>query len=80
MGGFFGIVLKMSCVIDLFYGIDYNLYLGIKWGGFVIYSEEQGFICLIYNLQSLYFCIKFEEELDKFKGNVGIGIISDIDV
>lgn len=37
MGGFFGIVLKVECVIDLFYGMDYNLYLGIKRGGLVMY-------------------------------------------
>ena len=43
------------------------------------YSEEQGFIRSIHNLQSSYFRTKFEEELDKFKGNAGIGIISDTD-
>lgn len=33
----------------------------------------------IHNLESTYFRTKFEDELDKFKGNVGIGIISDTD-
>lgn len=64
---------------DLFYGTDYNSHLGTKRGGLATYSEEQGFIRSIHNLQSSYFRTKFEEELDKFKGNAGIGIISDTD-
>lgn len=79
MGGFFGTVSKTSCVTDLFYGTDYNSHLGTKRGGVATYSEEQGFIRSIHNLQSSYFRTKFEEELDKFKGNAGIGIISDTD-
>ena len=79
MGGFFGTVSKTSCVTDLFYGTDYNSHLGTKRGGLATYSEEQGFIRSIHNLQSSYFRTKFEEELDKFKGNAGIVIISDTD-
>lgn len=79
MGGFFGTVSKTSCATDLFYGTDYNSHLGTKRGGLATYSEEQGFIRSIHNLQSSYFRTKFEEELDKFKGNAGIGIISDTD-
>lgn len=79
MGGFFGTVSKTSCVTDLFYGTDYNSHLGTKRGGLATYSEEQGFIRSIHNLQSSYFRTKFEEGLDKFKGNAGIGIISDTD-
>ncbi len=37
------------------------------------------FIRSIHNLESTYFRSKFEGELDKFKGNAGIGIISDTD-
>ena len=79
MGGFFGTVSKTSCVTDLFYGTDYNSHLGTKRGGLATYSEEQGFIRSIHNLQSSYFRTKFESDLDKFKGNAGIGIISDTD-
>ena len=79
MGGFFGTVSKTSCVTDLFYGTDYNSHLGTKRGGLATYSEEKGFIRSIHNLESTYFRTKFEDELDKFKGNVGIGIISDTD-
>ena len=64
---------------DLFYGTDYNSHLGTKRGGLATYSEEKGFIRSIHNLESTYFRTKFEGELDKFKGNAGIGIISDTD-
>lgn len=80
MGGFFGTVSKASCVTDLFYGTDYNSHLGTKRGGLATYDAEEGmFARTIHNLESTYFRTKFEDELDKFKGNVGIGIISDTD-
>ena len=74
MGGFFGTVSKASCVTDLFYGTDYNSHLGTKRGGLATYDAEEGmFARSIHNLESTYFRTKFEDELDKFKGNVGIG-------
>ena len=80
MGGFFGTVSKASCVTDLFYGTDYNSHLGTKRGGLATYDAEEGmFARSIHNLESTYFRTKFEDKLDKFKGNVGIGIISDTD-
>ena len=80
MEGFFGTVSKASCVTDLFYGTDYNSHLGTKRGGLATYDAEEGmFARSIHNLESTYFRTKFEDELDKFKGNVGIGIISDTD-
>ena len=81
MGGFFGTVAKAtSCVADLFYGTDYNSHLGTKRGGLATYdAENELFTRSIHNLESTYFRTKFEDELDKFKGNSGIGIISDTD-
>lgn len=80
MGGFFGTVAKVSCMADLFYGTDYHSHLGTKRGGMATYDEaERKFVRSIHNLESAYFRTKFEEELDKFKGNSGIGIISDTD-
>ncbi|MFV0586665.1 amidophosphoribosyltransferase [Bacteroides reticulotermitis] len=79
MGGFFGTVSQVACATDLFYGTDYNSHLGTKRGGLATYSKEQGFIRSIHNLESTYFRTKFEDELDKFVGNSGIGIISDTD-
>ncbi len=79
MGGFFGTVSIRECANDLFYGTDYNSHLGTKRGGMATYSKENGFTRSIHNLESSYFRTKFEPELSKFKGNAGIGIISDTD-
>lgn len=79
MGGFFGTISKEECVNDLFYGTDYNSHMGTKRGGLATYSKDSGFKRSIHNLESSYFRSKFEDELDKFKGNAGIGIISDTD-
>lgn len=79
MGGFFGTISSKSCVMDLFYGTDYNSHLGTKRGGMVTYHRENGFIRSIHNLENSYFRTKFESELPKFKGDSGIGIISDTD-
>lgn len=80
MGGFFGTVAKSSCTADLFYGTDYNSHLGTKRGGMATYNaEEKMFARSIHNLESAYFRSKFEDELDKFNGSSGIGVISDTD-
>lgn len=80
MGGFFGTISKSNCVTDLFYGTDYNSHLGTKRGGLATYNaEEKQFMRSIHNLESTYFRTKFEDELGKFSGNSGIGIISDTD-
>ena len=79
MGGFFGTVKKTECVADLFYGTDYNSHMGTKRAGMVTYAEGMGFMRSIHNLESSYFRTKFESELSKFKGNAGIGVISDTD-
>ena len=80
MGGFFGSISHTSCVTDLFYGTDYNSHLGTRRGGMVTYDgDTRTFHRSIHNLESTYFRTKFEKELDKFKGNSGIGIISDTD-
>ena len=79
MGGFFGTVSKAACVADLFYGTDYNSHMGTKRAGMVTYAEGMGFMRSIHNLESSYFRTKFEDELPKFKGNAGVGVISDTD-
>ena len=78
MGGFFGTVLKSSCVKDLFYGIDYHSHLGTKRAGIVTHDGER-FYRSIHDIENTYFRTKFSDELDKFVGNNGIGVISDTD-
>lgn len=79
MGGFFGTALKKDCVTDLFYGTDYNSHLGTKRGGMATYDSTVGFNRSIHSLENSYFRTKFEGVLSRFKGNLGIGIISDND-
>lgn len=79
MGGFFGTASQIPCIADLFYGTDYNSHLGTARGGMATYSREKGFLRSIHSLESSYFRTKFEAELHKFEGNLGIGVISDTD-
>lgn len=80
MGGFFGTALKKSCCNDLFYGIDYNSHLGTRRAGMVTYDAEDHRFCRsIHSIENTYFRSKFEDELSKFIGNLGIGVISDND-
>ncbi|MDH6344124.1 amidophosphoribosyltransferase [Parabacteroides sp. PFB2-12] len=78
MGGFFGTISKSACATDLFYGTDYNSHLGTRRGGMATLHEGI-FRRSIHNLENSYFRTRFEADLDKFKGNSGIGIISDTD-
>jgi amidophosphoribosyltransferase len=78
MSGFFGCISKQDCVYDLFYGTDYNSHLGTRKGGMAVLNED-GFNRSIHSLESDYFRSKFEPELSKFRGNSGVGIISDME-
>ena len=76
MGGFFGVASKSDCVMHLFFGVDYHSHLGTRRGGMAIYGEE-GFQRTIHNIQNSPFRTKFENDVENFKGNIGIGCISD---
>ena len=79
MGGFFGTISTRSCVNDLFYGTDYNSHLGTKRAGLVTFDHEKGFTRSIHSLERDYFRSRFEDELDTFHGQQGLGVISDTD-
>ena len=78
MGGLFGTVSQGSCTTDLFYGIDYHFHLGTKRGGMATWNGDQ-FARSIHSIESDYFRSKFESDLHKFTGRIGIGVISDND-
>jgi len=78
MGGFFGTISKSDCIKDLFYGTDYHSHLGTKRGGIAVFNGKD-FTRRIHNIENTYFRTKFEPDLHEFKGNMGIGIISDTD-
>lgn len=79
MGGLFGIISKQKCITDLFYGTDYHSHLGTRRGGMVTWNNNGSFARAIHNLENSHFRTKFEEDLYKFDGLSGIGVISDTD-
>ncbi len=78
MGGLFGVIENQSCINNLFYGTDYNSHMGTRRGGLATYHADV-FYKSIHNIENNYFRSKFEDKLDKFLGNSGIGVISDTD-
>ncbi len=79
MGGFFGTISVKDCVNDLFYGTDYNSHLGTRRAGMVTFDPAKGFNRSIHSLERNYFRSRFEDELEHFVGNQGLGVISDTD-
>ena len=79
MGGFFGAVSRKNCKYDVFFGTDYHSHLGTKRGGMAFFDEEKGFQRQIHNIENTPFRTKFEGDLRKLDGTVGIGCISDTD-
>lgn len=78
MGGYFGVVSEKDCVADLFYGTDYHSHLGTRRGGLAVH-DGSGCTRFIHDITSAQFRTKFEEDLPKLKGRMGIGVISDTD-
>ena len=78
MSGFFGVASKKDCVMHLFFGVDYHSHLGTRRGGMAVYGED-GFQKRIHNIENSPFRTKFEHDVEHFKGNLGIGCISDGD-
>ncbi|MBR2642836.1 MAG: amidophosphoribosyltransferase [Lentisphaeria bacterium] len=76
MGGFFGVVSDHDCVSDLFYGTDYHSHLGTRRGGMAV-SSSRGIYRKIHDISSVPFRAKFDSDIDSFRGNAGIGVISD---
>ena len=79
MGGFFGVVSRNNCVLDLFFGVDYHSHLGTRCGGMAVYDPDHGFQRQIHHIENSPFRTKFENDLVDFCGCLGIGCISDID-
>lgn len=78
MGGIFGVASKGSCVMDLFFGVDYHSHLGTRRGGMAVYGPN-GFSRAIHNIENAPFRTKFDRDLDELHGNLGIGCISDFE-
>lgn len=78
MGGIFGVVSKNDCVIDVFFGTDYHSHLGTSRGGLAFFGEK-GFNRAIHNIENSPFRTKFEHEISRMSGCMGIGCISDME-
>ena len=79
MGGFFGIVSKQDCMVDVFFGTDYHSHLGTRRGGMAAYDKEIGLQRTIHNIENAPFRTKFEHIFEQMKGTSAIGCISDTD-
>jgi amidophosphoribosyltransferase len=76
MGGLFGVAAKTDCVADLFYGTDYHSHLGTRRGGLAV-ANSDGVTRFIHDITNSQFRSKFEDDLPKLHGPLGIGVISD---
>ncbi|HPF44129.1 MAG TPA: amidophosphoribosyltransferase [Syntrophomonadaceae bacterium] len=76
MGGFFGVVSREDCVNDVYFGTDYHSHLGTSMGGMAIWSGSS-FNRAIHSIDNTQFRAKFESDLPKLNGKLGIGCISD---
>jgi amidophosphoribosyltransferase len=78
VSGVFGVISREDCVADLFYGTDYHSHLGTVRGGLAVKNGE-GFTRFIHDISNAQFRSKFEDDLPRLDGNMGIGVISDYD-
>jgi len=77
MGGFFAVASNNDCVIDLFYGTDYHSHLGTKRGGMAVLGNDGRLTRFIHDITNAQFRSKFDTDVSRMKGNLGIGVISD---
>ena len=78
MSGVFGVVSQKDCVADLFYGTDYHSHLGTVRGGLAV-KNGVGFTRFIHDITNTQFRSKFEDDLPKLDGQMGVGVISDFE-
>ncbi len=79
MGAFFGAASHRAVVMDVFFGVDYHSHLGTRRAGMVFIDPEGGFKKEIHSIENTPFRTRFEHDLPEFRGNSGIGCISDSD-
>ncbi len=61
----------------MFFGTDYHSHLGTRRAGMALYDEEAGFNRAIHNIENTPFRTKFDKDVNKMYGTLGIGCISD---
>jgi amidophosphoribosyltransferase len=70
--------MKSDCVDKLFFGTDYHSHLGTVRGGMAVRNGD-GISRFIHDITNSQFRSKFEDDLRKMSGNLGIGVISDFE-
>ncbi|HEX9935004.1 MAG TPA: amidophosphoribosyltransferase, partial [bacterium] len=75
MSGCFGVVSNTDCLDDLYYGTDYHSHLGTRRAGLALMKNGL-FSRIIHNIENTQFRSKFDADLDKLGGKMGIGCIS----
>ena len=78
MGGFFAVASKEDCVQDLFYGTDYHSHLGTRRGGLAV-ADGSEFTRFIHDITNAQFRSKFDTDIGRMRGRMGIGVISDFE-
>jgi amidophosphoribosyltransferase len=76
MGGFFGVAARGDCIQDVFYGTDYHSHLGTMRGGMAV-AGGNGPVRVIHDITNAQFRSKFEHDIARMTGSLGVGIISD---
>jgi amidophosphoribosyltransferase len=76
LGGLFGVASKDNCAKDLFFGTDYNTHLGTEVGGLALLDGD--IKILSHDISNSQFKSKFNKHYGTLKGNLGIGVISDV--
>lgn len=78
MGGFFGVASRSDCVNDLYYGTDYHSHLGTMRAGMAVWGDGR-VERIIHDITNAPFRTKFDPDLPRLRGTVGIGVISDLE-
>ena len=76
LGGLFGVISKDSCSKELFFGIDYNTHLGTEVAGLAILDRDIEIFS--HDISNSQFKSKFGKHYARLKGQLGIGVISDV--
>ncbi|MEW6443478.1 MAG: amidophosphoribosyltransferase [bacterium] len=77
MSGLFGVVSTGNCNETLLYGTDYHSHMGTEMAGMVVVGSR--IHRRIHDIRLAQFKSKFADEYRSMTGQLGIGVISDLD-
>src|SRR5512136_238660 len=77
LGGLFGVASRDSCVRELFFGTDYHTHLGTEVAGLALLNSGE-IETISHDISNSQFKTRFSKHLGKLRGELGIGVISDL--